>query len=78
MSERRHLATLRLHHDALGLSVFRKEDAQRDEIVAWLFELGERFAWLGVFCSTIATEIQKGEHADSSVLVCYDKEPPRA
>jgi len=65
------LATLKLHHDALGISLARKDNPEQHEVVRWLFELGEQFAWLGMFLSTVATEIEKGEHGHSSILVCY-------
>lgn len=74
MSERVPLATLKLHHDALNMGLFRKDNPEQAELVRWLFELGEQFAWLGMFLSTVANEVQKGEHGHSSVLVCYKRE----
>lgn len=75
--ERERLATLKLNHDALGLAMLRKENLRRDELVAWLYGMGQQFAWLGQFCATVALELQKGEHGDSSVLVCYAREYPK-
>lgn len=76
MSEPRPLATLKLHHDALGISLFRKDNPEKAELMRWLFDTGAQFAWLGLFLSTVASELEKGEHGDSSVLVCYKRETP--